>query len=177
MKKYLVAIFFILGSIAGSAMADRGDQYLLPKLGFMSVDLNDADPLFSLGILYGIGITHAITFEGEVNLGISGGKYNRKDASNIVLEAGEYKIWTVAGYGVYRFPIQDYLYLKGKAGLLYENIERTSEMGDGETATGFGFAGGIGVGVIFGQKLTLELEATGIDESIIFYSIGFHYPF
>jgi hypothetical protein len=177
MKKCLVAVFLIMEAMVGSAMADRGDQYLLPKLGFMSVDLYDADPLFSLGILYGFGITSAITFEGEVNLGISGGEYSKKDASNVVGEAGEYKIWTVAGYGVYRFPIRDYLYLKGKAGLLYESIERTSDIREGDTATGFGFAGGLGAGVIFGQKLTLELEATGIDESIIFYSLGFHYAF
>lgn len=177
MKKFLIFIFILLDLITDSTLADRGDQYLLPKVGFMSVDLNNADPLYSIGILYGYGLTPAITFEAEANLGISGGKYSRKDVTGVVVENGEYNIWTIAGYGVYRFPIQDYFYLKGKAGLLYENIERTSDIGAGDTATGSGFAGGLGLGVIFAQKFTIELEATGIDESIIFYSLGFHYPF
>jgi hypothetical protein len=175
MKKVL--IFVILGLITDSTFADLGDQYFLPKVGFMSVDLNNADPLYSIGILYGYGLTPAITFEAEVNLGVSGGEYVRKNDIGSAVERGEYNIWTMAGYGVYRFPIKDFFYLKGKAGLLYENIERTSNIGTGDTATGFGFAGGFGLGVIFAQKFTLELEATGIDESIIFYSLGLHYPF
>jgi hypothetical protein len=177
MKKFFVAALAFLCATPGIVYADRGDQYLLPKIGFMSIDLNEADPLFSAGLLYGYGITPSITIEGEVNLGISGGEYTRKDGNNVEIEKGEYNIWTTAAYGVYRLPFQDVAYLKAKAGGLYENVERTSDTAEEETATGFGFAGGLGLGVIFAQKLTLELEVTGIDESIIFYSLGVHYPF
>ena len=142
----------------------------------MSIDLDNAKPLFSGGLLYGYGITQGLTIEGEVNVGISGGGYERKDSSGTAYESGNYKIWTVAGYGVYRLPIFDYAYLKGKAGVLYENINRTSDILKRDT-TGYGFAGGIGVGLIAAKKLTFEFEVTGIDADIIFYSLGIHYPF
>lgn len=177
MKKLSLLVFILTSSVAATAMADRGNQYLLPKLGFMSIGLNDAKPLFSGGLLYGYGLTSSITIEGEVNLGFSGGGYERKDSSATVYDSGNYKIWTVAGYGVYRLPILDYAYLKAKLGVLYENIERTSDFGLSDTATGVGLAGGLGLGVIAAKKLTFELEATGIDADIIFYSLGIHYPF
>lgn len=177
MKKLSLLVFIITSSLVTDAMADRGDQYLLPKLGFMSIALNNAKPLFSGGLLYGYGITSSITLEGEVNVGISGGGYELKDAAGSVYDSGNYKIWTVAGYGVYRLPVTNYAYLKAKLGVLYENIKRTSDFAESDLATGTGLAGGIGVGLIAAKKLTFEFEATGIDSDIIFYSLGIHYPF
>jgi hypothetical protein len=177
MKKLSLLVFVITCFMTATAMADRGDQYLLPKLGFMSINLNNAKPLFSGGLLYGYGISPSVTIEGEINVGISGGGYDRKDSSGQVYDSGNYKIWTLAAYGVYRLPIFDNAYLKGKLGGLYENIKRTSDFGNPDTATGFGLAGGVGVGVIAAKKLTFELEVTGIDADIIFYSLGIHYPF
>jgi hypothetical protein len=174
MKKLSLMVFIITTSLAGSAMAD---QYILPKVGFMSINLNNAKPLLSGGLLYGYGITSAITIEGEANVGFSGGGYQIKDSAGTVTDSGNYKIWTLAGYGVYRLPITDYAYLKGKLGVLYENINRTSDFAKSETATGYGLAGGLGVGLIAAKKLTFEFEVTGIDADIIFYSIGIHYPF
>jgi hypothetical protein len=177
MKKFLLLVVIFASSMATTAMADRGDQYLIPKLGFMSIGLYNAKPLFSGGLLYGYGITSGMTIEGEVNVGISGGGYQRRDISGSVYESGNYQIWTIAAYGVYRLPIMDYAYLKGKLGALYENIKRTSDFANPDTATGYGLAGGIGLGVVAMEKLTFEFEVTGIDADIIFYSLGVHYPF
>lgn len=145
----------------GLAYADRGDQFLIPKVGFMSIDLSNADPLYSIGVMYGYGITPEVTVEGEVNLGISGGKS----------DLGDYDIWTVAGYGVYRHPISDTAYLKGKLGLLHENVKVQSA-----SASDSGFAGGFGFGFKIAKTL-IELEATIIDKDIIFYSAGLNYAF
>lgn len=171
-----LALFATLG--ADSVLADRGDQFLLGKLGFMSVDLNDADLLYSVGALYGYGITPEITAEAEVNLGLLGGAYRRKDAVGTVLESGEYRVSTLAGYGVYRWPVTDAVYVKGKLGLLHENVKRGSDLGQGgKTAQDFGVAGGVGAGARIADAFTLELEITGIDADILFYSAGLHYVF
>jgi hypothetical protein len=174
MRELRFWVFIITSSMATSAMAEG--QYVLPKLGFMSINANNAKPLLSGGLLYGYGITPEITIEGEVNVGFTGGGYERKDTLGNPYETGNYKIWTIAGYGVYRLPITDYAYLKGKVGLLYEDIKRTSDILEQDT-TGYGLAGGLGVGLIAVKKLTFEFEATGIDKNIIFYSFGFHYSF
>ena len=163
---------------AGNAWADRGDQFPLGKVGFMSVDLNDVDLLYSVGAVYGYGITPDITAEAEVNLGLLGGAYKRKDGSGTVLESGDYRVSTLAGYGAYRLPVSDSVYLKAKLGLLYENVKRSSDLSQGgKTARDFGVAGGVGAGARIGNAFTLELEITGIDADILFYSAGLHYVF
>lgn len=158
-KIFLVLLLLILTT--GISYADRGDQFLIPKIGFMSIDLNNADPLYSIGVMYGYGITPEITVEGEFNLGFSGGSS----------DLGDYDIWTVAGYGVYRFAFTDRQYLKAKLGLLHENVE----VGVG-SASDSGLAGGIGYGIKANQTV-IEIEATVIDKDIIFYSAGINYPF
>gem|GEM_PF-1059738 len=178
LKGFCTSLVLLATLGANSAWADRGDQFLLGKLGFMSVDLNDADLLYSVGALYGYGVTPDITVEAEVNLGLLGGAYERKDGSGTVLESGNYRVSTLAGYGVYRLPVTDSVYLKAKLGLLYENVKRSSDLSQGgKTARDFGVAGGIGAGARVSDAFTLELEITGIDADILFYSAGLHYAF
>ncbi len=156
----LVFTLILFAVTTGISQAERGDQYLLPKVGFMSVQLNGADPLYSVGLMYGYGITSEITFEAEFNVGISGGESS----------AGSYEIWTLAGYGVYRYPITDVDYIKAKFGLLHEAVSLGNSVSDQ------GVAGGIGYGFRYKQTI-IEIEATIIDKDIIFYSLGVNYPF
>jgi hypothetical protein len=176
MNRIFPIVLMILSGCVGVAHADRGDQYLLGKVGIMTIDVNDASPLISLGALYGYGITPEITVEGEVNLGLIGGEYKQKNTAGETFEKGEYRIWTLAGYGVYRYPISEQAYLKGKAGLLFESVKRSGKYEDGDS-NGFGVAGGIGFGILVVPKLTLEGEVTGIDEDILFFSVGANYSF
>ena len=169
MKKYFLTAC-VLFLCSGAAWADRGDQYLIAKLGVMQVDLNNADPLFSVGAYYGYGLMRNVSLEAEANFGFLGGKFAAPNPAN----SGEYNIWTLAGYGVYRLPITEVFYGKGKLGLLYENVENT---GVDKTATDFGLAGGLGAGYVVGERMTLEAEATVIDQDIIFWSLGVHYSF
>lgn len=177
MKTILKIIVLLVMVCSSTAQADRGDQYVLGKLGFMSVKLNSADTLGSIGVLYGYGLTPEIAFESELNLGLLGGKYEQKNSTGAVFEKGEYRIWTLAGYGVYRFPLTDVAYLKGKLGLLYENVKRNGDLIGGATSKGFGLAGGVGAGTRIADTLTLEGEITSIDKDIVFFSVGLHYAF
>lgn len=176
MKSILKVVAIGLLTGVTNSWADKGDQFLLAKIGFMSIELNDADPLYSVGAVYGYGITPEIAVEGELNLGLAGGEYKRTDGAGSVRDKGDYKIATLAGYGVYRVPVTESAYLKGKLGLLFESIKRNGTASDG-TSTGLGLAGGVGVGTRVSETLTAEAEVTGIDQDIVFYSLGINYVF
>lgn len=170
MKHIVLLLVVISGLFAQVVVAVGGDQYLLPKIGFMVIDNDDkVDALISVGLLYGYGLSDAISAEAELNYGFSGGEFDDNG------ETRKYRISTAAGYGVYRLPVTNSSYLKGKLGLLYESIKK--EPGDAETTTDFGIAGGVGFGFQFGKTATLDLEVTIIDKDIIFYSLGAHYRF
>jgi hypothetical protein len=162
-------IFIGLILLFNNAFADAGDQYLIGKAGIMTIDANDADPLISLGAYYGYGITPDITAEAELNLGLLGGDWD------IGTDSGDYKVWTLAGYGVYRLPLGKVAYAKLKGGLMYESVTNNADSGKVDD-TSFGITGGAGAGFILQNGMTLEAEATVIEQDIIFYSIGMHYP-
>ncbi len=176
---------FILTINTQLLYAESGGMYLLPKLGFMKVDLKNANDLGSLGLLFGYGLTKNISLEAEGNASLnvfnsswSGGEYEIPDPQNGGFKnKGVYKIWTVAGYGVYRVPVFKSFYLKGKLGVLYEKVKRTDIIDVGETTNATGVAGGLGMGFYMGKRVTMELEATLIDKNITFYSLGLHIRF
>jgi len=177
MKKIYASIIFVL-VFNKLAYGHNGDQYLLPKFGVMSIQLDQSAPLWSVGLLYGYGLTNRLSVEGEGNLGFSGGSYEKHDpATGSVMEKGDYKIATVAAYGVYRFPVWQGGYVKSKFGLLFEKVTRNIEQGDKRVQNDFGVAGGVGFGAVMTRNTTLELEATIIDKDIIFYSLGTHIRF
>jgi len=175
MKKFAYGLAAATLLLANAAQADRGAQYALAKFGAMSVDLNKADPLVAFGFVYGYGLTPRISAEAELNVGLIGGKY--KDTG----ETGEYRLWTLGTYGVYRFPITDIVYLKGKAGFLYEGVSRTSSIVDDKSSYGFFPAIGLGVGAsvpLFGQsRAVIEAEFATVDKDVKFWSIGTHLAF
>lgn len=174
MKKILLGLMMSMLWIQNSH-AEWGDNYAMGKIGIMDVDLNSADPLLSFGVLAGIGLTQQFSLEAEYNLSLTGGDYTI--ASNPTPEEGDYRIWTAAIYGAFRFPFNNTAYAKLKLGTLYENIERTSDINAAKTSAGFGAAGGLGLGILAGKVLTLELELTSIDQDILFLTVGAHYRF
>lgn len=172
MKRMLSFAVALAATLCAPVHADRGDQYLLGKVGIMTVDKNNADPLFSFGALYGYGITPDITAEAELNLAFIGGEYSNSKNN----DSGEYDVWSAAGYAVYRLPIQDNLYGKAKGGLIFEHVARS---GDKTDSSGFamGISGGVGIGYVLNELLTIEGEITGLDKDIFFFSIGANYAF
>ena len=177
MKKVLAVFLFWL-LFNQLAYAHRGDQFLLPKFGFMDIQINNPTPLWSLGLLYGYGLSNRLSFEAEANFGINGGEYEKSDPSTgLIVEKGAYNVSTLAGYGVYRYPLWEAGYIKTKLGLLYENVSRELESNEKREDTDFGVAGGLGFGFMMMNRFTMELEATVIDKDIIFYSLGTHINF
>ena len=175
-KLFSVLVFCLLFNEL--AYAHRGDQFLLPKFGFMDIQINNPTPLWSAGLLYGYGLTNRLSVEAETNLGFSGGEYEKRDpVTGLVIEKGAYSVSTLAAYGVYRYPLWQGGYIKTKLGLLYENVSRELEVGGTREDTDFGTAGGLGFGVMMMNRFTMELEATIIDKDIIFYSLGTHINF
>ncbi len=160
---------------APSDVADRGEHYLLAKIGFMSIKRNNADVLASLGAVYGIGLSPWWSMEAEANFGLFGGEYTQKQDASVV-QTGDYRVATLAGYGVFRYRIAAPVYAKVKAGLLYEHVKRSGTDTD-ETSNGFGISGGLGLGWQPGRTTTIEGEITGIDRKLVFFSIGFNSAF
>ena len=165
----------VIVPVTAPAESNKGDHYLLAKIGFMSIKRNDADMLASLGAVYGFGLSSRWSLEAEANLGVIGGEYTQKNGS-IVIQSGDYRVSTLAGYGVFRHHLSASVFAKLKSGLLYEHVRR-SGTDSNETSNGFGAVGGLGLGWRIGQSTTIEGEITGIDRKIMFYSIGFNSAF
>ncbi len=177
MKKIFAGFLFYL-LFNQLAHAERGDQFLLPKFGFMDIQKNSPSPLWSAGLLYGYGLTNRLSLEAEANSGISGGEYEKRSpATGSILEKGSYTVSTLAAYGVYRLPVWQGGYIKSKLGLLYETVGRELEQAENREDSDLGVAGGLGFGGRILSRATVELEATIIDKDIIFYSLGTHLKF
>ncbi len=169
-KLFLISAIVLSTFAAGVARADYGDQYLMAKVGVMFLDINDADDLMTVGLIYGFGVTENITLEGEYNTTVSGGEYD------IVTDEGEFSVWTLAAYGVYRHSFTDAIYLKAKLGILHEEVDRDGLI-DSKTTSDTGGAGGLGLGFVVGESLTVEAEYTIVEEDIQFFNVGLHYAF
>ena len=183
-------LYFILFSsiLIVPVTATAAKQYLLPKIGVMSIDVNQAASVTSVGLLYGYKITQKFTIESELNYGISGGHYDKTLVSGTRLQGG-YDLSTIATYGVYRHSLSNKIFTKAKLGLIYEDIQREGTLttgtgvtqSDSDHSQGFGLAGGYGIGIVLDTRYMknsiVELEVTAVDEDIVFYSLGFNYAF
>lgn len=174
MNKIISTIGFLTFFVMSAASADPGKQYLLPKLGIMSIDVFDAKLLYSLGFQYGYGLTRNVSFEADLNYGFIGGEYKK------LQEEGDFRVFSLGAYGAYRLPLTKALYLKGKLGGIYEDVERSSNLNAGSDEI-VSIAGGLGAGYYYGElgpvRLTVELEWTKLDKDINFYSMGAHLAF
>lgn len=177
MKNKLFGIFILVISFASAdVLADKGDQYLVGKFGLFTINPDkdyDPDPLYAIGIFYGYGLTPQIAVEAEANFSIAGGGYDSE------FESGSYRMWTLGGYGVYRYPLNNAMYIKGKAGLLYEDVYRSStgDIGQDNHSNGFSLTAGAGIGMLLSSALTMEVEYTQVEQSAGLFSFGFHFAF
>jgi len=179
--QWICAVMLFLTS--SSTFSASGDKYVIAKFGFMSIDVENASSLLTLGGMFGYGFNQNMSVEGEINYGFSGGTYENTE-SNI---KGEFRIGTFAAYGVYRLALGQSAYLKVKGGAHKEYIKlKTQALKPGDPTTkkvgdtlsqDTGFAGGLGIGGRLDNNLTMELELTGIDQRIRLLSLGMHYSF
>ena len=177
-RLFLVALIsiFALAGTAQFVQADEGDKYVGVKTGIMSIDVYGIDDITALGFLVGFGLTPEVSLEGELNIGISGGEID----TGVIIIDGEFDIWTLAAYAVYRHPINDTISLKGKAGLLYESVEFDMDTILGSLSgddTDFGVSFGAGATIKVTDLLSVDVEYTIIETDVDYLSAGLNYKF
>ena len=156
---------------AANSHAESKTEYLVARTGAMFIQAQNTQPLLAGGVYYGYGIDENVALEVEANIGAVGGSYNDGQGNY-----GEFDVWTIAGYAVYRYPISNQVFAKGKFGLLFENITNNTRT-DKLIKNDYGFSGGLGLGLHLKKKLTIELEASLLEKDIYYAGSGFHYRF
>ena len=164
-------LLFLCGLLFCVQTAYASSEYLVARTGAMFINAGNAKPLIASGVYYGYNLNEQTSIEAEANVGLGGGKYNDGQGN-----FGNFDIWTVAAYGVYRHPFTHNFYAKGKFGLLFENITNNAR-NEKLIHQDYGFSGGIGLGLQLKQKLTLEAEFSLLEQDIYHTGLGIHYKF
>jgi hypothetical protein len=147
--------------------------YLGVKGGFLTNDASGADYAINLGVYGGYNILGdkarypknlgggTLSIEGELSLSAI-----RGDAG----PDANWKSTVLAGYAAYRFPLQNSLFLKGKAGLYWADTSvDTPANWDG---TDSGLSLGVGLGWKVGSG-DMEAEITFLGSDLAFFSLGY----
>lgn len=147
--------------------------YLGVKGGIMSNDAQGADNAFNIGVyggynLLGEGARYPKNLGGGT-LSVEG-EFTLTALKGSTRAYGDWNIKTLAGYAAYRFPLQNKFYLKGKAGVRWQDINTGSPVGwDGsDTGLTFGLGGGWQL-----SKGNIEAEITIVQKDITFFSLGY----
>ena len=147
--------------------------YLGVKGGIMSNDAQGTGNAFNLGAyggynLLGEGARYPRNLGGGT-LSVEG-EFTVTAAKGSTRSYGDWNIMTLAGYAAYRFPLQNKFYLKGKAGVRWQDIDTDAQVGWNGTDTGLSV--GLGGGWQLGNG-NIEAEITIIENDITFISLGY----
>jgi hypothetical protein len=179
-KSLAVSLALVAGlAVAGAAQAE-GKIYVGAKLAIADADIGGFDNAYTAGVYGGYNLfgkdSHfaadlaggTLAVEGEIMMTASKG-----DAP-----AGKWDINSFAAYGVYRFPLGEKFYLKGKLGVVRYDIDSNTLDPIARAATGIEtkLAGGIGGGMKIGPG-RLEADITTYSSEVLTYGVGFHMSF
>jgi len=147
--------------------------YLGVKGGIMSNDAAGTDNAFNIGAyggynLLGEGARYPKNLGGGT-LSVEG-EFTVTALKGDTRAYGDWNIMTLAGYAAYRFPLQNKFYLKGKAGVRWQDIDTDSPVGWNGSDTGLSF--GLGGGWQL-NKGAIEAEITVVESDITFVSLGY----
>lgn len=170
MKNLVILSIALLLALLAAGPSHAQESLLGIKTGSMMIDFLDIDDVVPVGLMYGRSLDDLVSnlwIEGELNYGISGGDLGA---------SGEFDIMTIGVYAAYRYMLTDAAYLKGKAGILYEDTEidfgrRTASPSD------TGLSLGVGGGFFFTPQLGVEAEYTLIESDIDYLSVGLNFRF
>lgn len=173
MKKISCAGLALL-CLGGVAVAQAAEPYFGVKAGLMMPDPSGFDDAVNVGGVIGVpvtelrrdgsGIAGTIAVEGELTLTLVDG-----DVSG----GGDWDVWTLGGFGVYRSPASNNLYFKGKVGVVHTDVDANVgpfSASDSDTE----LALGVGLGIKLAGRSNLEFELTLLDD-IDFLSVGYHF--
>lgn len=168
-----VLVFGLFLLLATASFAAASSFYVGVKGGLMMSDLDEMDDAVNGGLVLGYAFVddeHVGSFavEAEYTNTISKGDVSILGAD------GEWEVETLALYGVYRSP--GTIYVKGKIGVLNEDV--SIDVGGIEAAeSDTGGSLGIGGGIRIGDRTSLEIEYTIIEEDVDFLSAGLNIHF
>ena len=172
MKRIILMAAAMALVLAGAVWAQ---PYIGAKTGVMMIDdegIDAIDNMIPIGLLVGYEVAPRMAIEGEFNYKITGGGFNYTACA----DEGGLDMWTLGAYFAYRYPVGDNLYLKGKAGVLYESVSWDWPCGlgdmfpDSDTDTGLSI--GAGVGMKLSEKVTGEVEFTVLESDLNYISVG-----
>ncbi|MCK4739019.1 MAG: outer membrane beta-barrel protein [Deltaproteobacteria bacterium] len=178
MKK-IILIMTLLLVVAVSTTpveAKEGDMYGGVKAGFMLIDVKSVDDILAFGGLFGMGIAPKVYVEAELNLGFIGGNFEPVPGVD-----GDFDIWTIGAYAVYKETLVEKIgtqkvYLKGKIGVLYENVRAKVDTFN-ESLSDVGLTFGGGAGIKLDDKTDIEVELTLLEGDVWFLSTGVNFAF
>lgn len=166
----------------GVAVAQAAEPYFGVKAGLMMPDANGFDDALNIGGVIGVpvtelrrdasGIAGTISVEGELTLTLVEGDVNI-NVPPFGNFSGDWDVWTIGGFGVYRSPTSNNLYFKGKLGLVRSDVD-VSVAGASGSGSDTELALGVGLGIKLSGRSNLEFELTLLDD-IDFLSVGYHF--
>jgi hypothetical protein len=160
--------------LCGVATSQAAEPYFGLKAGLMMPDGSGLDDALNVGGVIGVpvtelrrdgsGIAGTIAVEGELTVTLVEGDIDG---------GGDWDVWTLGGFGVYRSPASNNLYFKGKAGIVHTDVDANVgpfSASDSDTE----LALGVGLGIKLSGRSNLEFEFTLLDD-IDFLSVGYHF--
>jgi hypothetical protein len=170
----LLAILFSVGSVHAA-----GKFYIGAKVAVADADIPAFDRTHLAGIYGGYNLVGKDShFQQDFNggtLAVEGealATIRKGDAG----ASGDWNMTSFAVFAAYRHPLTDYLYLKGRAGLVRYDIDVDVPPGPAGTGTETGVAAGLGAGLVTGPG-RLEVEFTTYEGDVNLLSVGFHMSF
>jgi len=156
-----------------------GKIYVGAKLAVADADIPAFDNAHQAGIYGGFNLLGkdsqfgqdlrggTLSVEGEVQTTVVKG-----DAG----ASGDWNLTSLGLFAAYRHPLTDYLYLKGKAGIVRYDIDVDVPLGPAVAGTETSLALGIGAGMVVGPG-RLEVELATYESDVNVVSVGFHMNF
>jgi len=148
------------------------NMYYGVKVGSMMVDVAGFGDAVNIGGIVGLPLTRlgqgSISVEGELTTSVIKGDVGLFGFN------GDWRITTLAGYGVFR--TDGPMYFKAKAGLLYEDVSvSVAGIPGAFNGTDTGLSFGIGGGMKLSGGQSIEIEYTIIESDVNFLSIGYKF--
>lgn len=166
--KILLSVLILGVGFSGGALAEDSPWYVGMQWGQMRVNLSDFSNAYAVGATLGYKLNQSFAVEGGFSSTGQDGDLKVQGVS------GTWSLNTRALYAVYRSSGN--LYFKGKVGYLRERAD-VSIVGTSLSASDSGGSYGLGVGWRPGEKLTLELEYTRVEQDVSFVGLGVNFGF
>jgi len=174
----LLATSIALGLAATPALAqqtrttpNRFIDYVGAQLGISDIDGFDNGLALIVNAGKELREVPGLALEGEFTTTITSPE---AEVAGVDAEAS---YWTLAGYGVYAFPVTQQFAVRGRLGALYENVDVEVSGGSDESDNEFGLSLGVGASFAMSQRMNVVAEYTRIEEDINHLSAGVQFRF